>query len=112
MPRPAAGMPPMPGMMGMPSSGPSPFEQRLQEMERRFQEQETAKTSLELQLAEIGKQLKEEHEKVILQNLKAKEEEALSSRVEEQIREMQDKLRRDKHRAGESWNPGARRKIS
>jgi len=95
--RPAAGMPPMPGMMGMPSPGPSPFEQRLQEMEKRFQEQEAAKTSLELQLAEIGKQLKEEHEKVILQNLKAKEEEALSSRVEQQIREMQEKLRRDKH---------------
>jgi hypothetical protein len=73
------------------------MEQRLQEMEKRFQEQEAAKTTLEGQLSEIGKQLKEEHEKVILQSLKAKEEEALSSRVEHQIREMQEKLRRDKH---------------
>jgi myosin protein heavy chain len=97
MPRPAGGMPPMPGMMGMPSSGPSALDQRLQEMEKRFQEQESAKISLEHQLNEIGSQLKEEHEKVILQSLKAKEEEALSSRVEQQIREMQDKLRRDKH---------------
>jgi hypothetical protein len=84
-------------MPGMPSPGPSPIEQRIQEMEKRFQEQEASKISLESQLAEIGKELKEEHEKVILQSLKAKEEEALSSRVEQQIREMQDKLRRDKH---------------
>ena len=79
------------------SAGPSPMEQRIQEMEKRFQEQETAKLSLGSQLGEIGKQLKEEHEKVILQSLKAKEEEALSARVEQQIREMQEKLRRDKH---------------
>jgi len=48
-------------------------------------------------LDELGKQLKEEHEKVLMQNLRAKEEEALSSRVEQQIREMQEKLRREKH---------------
>ena len=62
-------------------------------------------TRLENQLGELGKQLKEEHEKVLIQNLRAKEEEALSARVEQQIRgaggngqsEMQEKLRREKH---------------
>jgi epidermal growth factor receptor substrate 15 len=93
-PRPAAGVPPMPGM---PKPGPSPIEQRIQEIEKRFQDQEGAKQSLEVQLAELGKQLKDEHEKVILQSLKAKEEEVLSSKVEQQIREMQEKLRREKH---------------
>jgi len=84
-------------MPGMPGMGPSPIEQRIQEMEKRFQEQEAAKKSLESQLDEIGDQLKAEHEKVLVQNLRAKEEEALSARVEQQIRDMQDKLRREKH---------------
>jgi hypothetical protein len=92
--RPAGAPVPMPGMPGM---GPSPMEQRIQEMEKRFQDQEASKNSLENQLSEIGKQLKEEHEKVLMQSLRAKEEEALSSRVEQQIRDMQEKLRREKH---------------
>src|SRR5438309_8870357 len=86
---------PMPGLPGMGHGGP--MEQRVQEMEKRFQEQENAKRSLVSQLDELSKQLKDEHEKVLMQNLKAKEEEALSSRVEGQLRDMQDKLRRDKH---------------
>ncbi len=86
-----------PAMPGMPMSGPSPLEQRMQEVEKRFQEQEAAKTSLESQITDLASQLKEEHEKVILQSLKAKEEEALSSKVEHQIRDMQEKLRREKH---------------
>ncbi len=90
-------MPAMPGAMGMPMPGPSPLEQRMQEVEKRFQEQEAAKKSLEAQISELGSQLKDEHEKVILQSLKAKEEEALSSKVEHQIRDMQEKLRREKH---------------
>ena len=73
-------------------------ELRMQEMEKRwFQDQRMPKRRFEGQLSELGKQLKEEHEKVLIQNLRSKEEEALSSKVEQQIREMQDKLRREKH---------------
>ena len=79
----------MPGMSGMPGMGPSPLEQRIQEMEKRLHEQQSSKDSLETQLGVLGKQLSEEHEKVLMQNLRAKEEEALSARVEEQIRDMQ-----------------------
>ena len=106
-----AGMPPMPGMMGMPGSGPLAARTTHSGNGKTFSGTGNRQNSLELQLAEIGKQLKEEHEKVILQNLKAKEEEALSSRVEQQIREMQEKLRRDKHEQ-EILNPAARRKTS
>lgn len=77
--------------------GGSAIEKRIQEMEKRYQEQEASKKNLETQLGDLERQLKEEHEKVILQTLKAKEEETLSVRVEQQIREMQEKLRREKY---------------
>lgn len=93
-PMPAPGMPPM---MGRPATGPSPFEARLQEMEKHFQQQEEAKKTLESQIMDLQRQLKDEHEKVMIQALKAKEDENLSVRVEQQLREMQDKLRREKY---------------
>ncbi len=95
-PMPAA-RPPMAGFPGMPGMGPSPIEARLQEMEKRFQEQESSKKSLESQLNDVQKQLKEEHERLIVQTLKAKEDENLSVRVDQQLREMQEKLRREKY---------------
>lgn len=94
-------MPTMPGAMpGMPpfaNSGPSQVEQRLQEMEKRYQDQEASRKTADAQMEELKKQLKDEQEKVLLQSLRAKEEETLSIRVEQQLREMQDKLRREKH---------------
>ncbi len=87
--------PAMSGMTGMP--GRALGDPRMQEMERRFQEQDEARKKLEEKTRELEARLKEEHEKVILQSLKAKEEESLSVRVEQQLREMQEKLRREKY---------------
>jgi hypothetical protein len=92
-PAPTAGMP-MPGMPGMPGGRVDP---RMQELERRLQEQEEARKKLENKTRDLELQLKDEHEKVILGSLKAKEEESLSVRVEQQLREMQEKLRREKY---------------
>jgi chromosome segregation ATPase len=94
---PKTAMPPAmpPGMP--PMAAPSGIEQRLQEMDRRFQEQENSKKTLEDHVNELQRQLKDEHEKVILQSLKAREEEALAGKVEQQLREMQEKLRREKY---------------
>jgi len=83
----------MPG--GMPPV--SGVEQRLQDMERRFRDQEESKKTLEGHVHDLEQRLKEEHEKLVLQSLKAKEEESLSMKVEQQLREMQDKLRREKY---------------
>ncbi|OGR93411.1 MAG: hypothetical protein A2992_03600 [Elusimicrobia bacterium RIFCSPLOWO2_01_FULL_59_12] len=99
---PVGAMPPgMPGMPPLPAgqagaSGRS-LEQRLQDMERRHQEQEESKRKLEERTRDLEARLKDEHEKVILQSLKAKEEESLSVRVDQQLREMQEKLRREKY---------------
>jgi hypothetical protein len=53
----------------------------------------------ERKIALLEKRLQEEREKVLLANLKFKEEEEISSRVEVSIREVQDKLRRDRREA-------------
>jgi chromosome segregation ATPase len=94
---PMAGAPGMPGMPGMGGGMSNALDKRLQDMERKVQEQEEAKKRLEEKAKELEYQLKEEHEKVILQSLKAKEEETLSVKVEQQLREMQEKLRREKY---------------
>lgn len=91
----------MPGMPGMPTPGMNPMvaamEQRLQEMEKRFQDQDITKKSLENQITDLQKELKTEHEKLLVQSLKAKEDETLSVRVDQQLREIQERLRREKY---------------
>ncbi|MFH2070611.1 MAG: hypothetical protein ABIJ11_05295, partial [Elusimicrobiota bacterium] len=50
----------------------------------------------ESQIQELQRQLMEEREKLLLQTVRTKEEESLASRVEESIKDIQDKLRREK----------------
>lgn len=78
-------------------SPPSAIEQHLQDTERHVRAQEDAKRAMENQILTLQMQLKEEHEKFILLSLKAKEEEALSVKVEQQLHEMQERLRREKY---------------
>ena len=51
---------------------------------------------MEGRIAELEKKLMEEREKVLLASLRSKEEEAVSAKVETSIKEIQDKLRREK----------------
>jgi len=105
VPPPPPGKSPAPAMMMtppaarpmMPGMGGGMQDPRLQEMEKKFQEQENARKTLESQLGEMQKELKDEREKLMMQALKAKEEEALSARVETQLREIQDRLKREKY---------------
>ncbi len=59
-------------------------------------EAEAAKSDLEGKIAELEKRLMEEREKVLLASLRSKEEEAVSAKVETSIKDIQDKLRREK----------------
>ena len=61
-----------------------------------FSEAETAQTELQKKVADLEKRLMEEREKVLLASLRSKEEEAVSAKVETSIKEIQDKLRREK----------------
>lgn len=54
------------------------------------------KIPLERQVEELQKQLLEEREKHLIQTIRTKEEEVTATRVEESIRSIQDKLRREK----------------
>lgn len=83
------GMPPMPPAPG----GAGPFTPALG---NKLAEADTAKTQMEQQIAELEKKLLEEREKVLLASLRSKEEEAVSAKVETSIKEIQDKLRREK----------------
>src|SRR5205085_2119576 len=47
-------------------------------------------------ISDLEKKLLEEREKVLLASLRTKEEEAVSAKVETSIKEIQDKLRREK----------------
>ena len=51
----------------------------------------------ESQIQELQRQLMEERERFLLQTVKSKEEEVLTTKVEESIREIQDKLRKEKY---------------
>jgi chromosome segregation ATPase len=54
------------------------------------------KMQLERQVEDLQKQLMEEREKHLLQTIRSKEEEVTATKVEESIRSIQDKLRREK----------------
>jgi hypothetical protein len=58
-----------------------------------------AQAEQDKKVAELEKRLAEEHEKLLLANLKNQQESATAARVEVSIRELQDKLRRDRRDA-------------
>jgi hypothetical protein len=51
---------------------------------------------MDAQVADLQRQLQEEREKLLFQKLRAKEEEAMSAKVEESLKDIQDRLRREK----------------
>lgn len=55
------------------------------------------KDKLEKKIAEMEKVVSQEKEKVLLATLKNQQDEALSSKVESSLKDIQDKLRRDRH---------------
>jgi len=69
---------------------------RIQEMERRSEEISEGKTLMEKQVRELEQKLQEEKEKVLLASLRSREEAALASKVEIALKEMQERLRRDR----------------
>lgn len=69
---------------GMPP-GPPPEDPRKLELEEKVQQ--------------LEKKLEKEHEQVLLASLKSQEEKAIAARVETSIKDIQDKLRRDRREA-------------
>jgi len=65
-------------------------------MEKGLSEAENSQQLLEQKISDLEKKLMEEREKVLLASLRSKEEEAVSAKVETSIKEIQDKLRREK----------------
>jgi hypothetical protein len=51
---------------------------------------------MESQVIQLQRQLQEEKEKLLLQTVRAKEEEAMAAKVEESLKDIQDRLRREK----------------
>lgn len=81
--KPAMGMP---SARGGQSSGPVVPSSEIEEVRKQ----------MESQVFELQRQLQEEREKLLLQTVKAKEEEAMASKVEESLKDIQDRLRREK----------------
>ncbi|MHB2025306.1 MAG: hypothetical protein ACYCPQ_01510 [Elusimicrobiota bacterium] len=77
---PLPGLPPAPGLMRPPAAaGPA-----------------DEKQAYEKKMAELEKRLQEEREKVLLASLKEEHESANAAKVESSLRELQDKMRRDR----------------
>ncbi len=77
----------------MPPAGTGPFTPALG---NKIAETDSLKNQMEQQIADLEKKLLEEREKVLLASLRSKEEEAVSAKVETSIKDIQDKLRREK----------------
>lgn len=78
-------LPPPPAAAGLPPA-----------IEGQLSEAESANKELENRIGDLEKKLLEEREKVLLASLRGKEEEAISAKVETSIKDIQDKLRREK----------------
>ena len=65
-------------------------------LEKAFSDTQAGQDDMKNKIGELEKKLMEEREKVLLASLRSKEEEAVSSKVESSIKDIQDKLRRDK----------------
>lgn len=98
---PGAPKPPAPGMRapgmsapgGLGGSASGALDERLRKMEEHSREIEESKKKLEKSLAEMEIKLKDEKEKALSQAIKAREEEALSLKMEQALKEMQEKAR-------------------
>ena len=87
-PLPPAGRPNLPVIPGMPSlSG--------QTVLLPSDEIDDVRHQLESKIGELEKRLQEEREKILLQEVRAKEEEAMAAKVEDSIKDIQDRLRRE-----------------
>ena len=73
----------------MPMPGSSVFEKGMADTSQ-------AANDLQQKIQDLEKKLAEEREKVLLASLRSKEEEAVSSKVESSIKDIQEKLRRDR----------------
>lgn len=78
------------------SFSPRELEGKLKKMEDQSRDLEESKKKLERALTEMDLKLKEEKEKALTQAIKAREEEALSLKMEQALKEMQEKARRDR----------------
>ncbi|MEA3306160.1 MAG: hypothetical protein U9Q34_00040 [Elusimicrobiota bacterium] len=90
------GMPPkpkMPQMGSFPFQGAAPQAPQNSEAEKAKEE----KDKLEKKILEMEKVVSQEKEKAMLATLKSQQDEVLSSKVESSLKDMQDKLRRDRH---------------
>lgn len=75
---------------------PGPVPPAAAQLDADLSEAEQAKNQLEKKVGDLEKKLMEEREKVLLASLRSKEEEAVSAKVETSIKDIQDKLRREK----------------
>ncbi|HCC46608.1 MAG TPA: hypothetical protein DEQ38_00580 [Elusimicrobia bacterium] len=101
-------LPPMPGMPGMqqpsfpampqgfgqPPAAPMQAQKDTAEAESRRMQEE--KDKLEKKIGDMEKMLSAEKEKALLATLKNQQDEALSSRVESSLKDIQEKMRRDR----------------
>lgn len=85
------GFPPAP-----PKAPGMPMPPAAANFQSQMSQAESAQSSLEDKVTELEKKLMEEREKVLLAQLRSKEEEAVSAKVETSIKDIQDKLRREK----------------
>jgi hypothetical protein len=86
--RPKAGMPPARPATALSATVPSPVASSP--------EVEALQRQMDAQVVELQRQLQEEREKILLQKIRAKEEEAMSAKVEESLKDIQDRLRRER----------------
>jgi len=91
---PSGGMPvPPPGPRSGPPAPSGPSNEKFKKMEDQSQALEEAKRKLERTVAEMEMKLKDEKEKSLTQAIKAREEESLSLKMEQALKEMQEKTR-------------------
>jgi len=110
-PLPGGGKPVLPslpgGAPGLPfaqpqglSAAPAPFSPRQPQRDASAEESarlKEDKDKLEKKIVEMEKVVSQEKEKALLAALKNQQDEALSSKVESSLKDIQDKLRRDRH---------------
>ncbi|MFH1283144.1 MAG: hypothetical protein ABII27_05720 [bacterium] len=93
------GIPMRPPMMGVTTTEDVrdvELARRINDMERKSDEISESKNMLENQIKDLEEKLQQEKEKVLLASLRSKEEAALATKVEIALKEMQERLRRDR----------------
>lgn len=90
-------LPPLPGAAAAPAA-PASFVTAGQK------DFSSEKLQYEKKLSDLEKRLQEEREKLLIANLKSQEEQAAAARVEVSIKELQDKLRRERRDAEQEEN--------